>query len=349
MSGNSKSILVIGKGDTPYSDRNRVRFFDYAIKSGHDVQQSDYHRLKALRDFRNEKINIMLFFPYTFWNANCEEPQDTRLYGTSRKAYEKFRTHFLETNAELEHKFGEHRLHYLIPPQNAFVDRDKVETIRRLKLQDVPTSQQVNYSSLHDVIDSVAPDRGIFIKCRYGAEGKGITVLRHGRWVTNYKVEGNTLANYGVYDKWQFTDITGRKDLLGQLIENEVIVEKEIVVANVYDGKKFDLRAYAINQDMPHFFVRLNDPKNEVTNYSQGAMIMHHPETGITEKTVGIVTGIALSAARALGLEIAGVDIMFDMGMDNPKVVEMQAFTDFPDIWKFDLVKYIFEKSGLFE
>src|SRR3989338_8097311 len=294
-----KSILVLGKGDTQYSDRNRARFVDYARKAGFDVLHSDYHELKQVPALKAEAINVMFFFPFTFWNANCEVPEDTRLYGTSRSVYEKFRGHFLQVGDELGQKFNGQKLHYVIPPEIAALDRDKVGTIDRLRAHGVPTSEPVPYASVDEIVGTVTPERGVFIKCRYGADGKGITVLHHDRWVTNYKVEGNGLANHRVYGLWPFTDITGRKDLLGQLIQHDVIVEQEILISKAFNGKKFDVRAYVVNQNMPHFFVRVNDPEREVTNYSQGAIIRHHPNSGLNEKCMRVISQVSRRAAEA--------------------------------------------------
>jgi hypothetical protein len=344
-----KSLLVLGKGDTPYSDRNRARLVDYAKKAGFDVQQADHHEIGKVSGFRSETVNVMFFFPFTFWNANCEVPKDTGLYGTSRVAYEKFRDHVREVGDQLGQRFEGHRLHYVIPPESAPIDRDKVETIKRLRAPGVPTSESVPYDSLGGILDNVTPERGVFIKCRYGAEGKGITALHHGKWVTNYRVEGTGLTNYGVHGKWPFTDITGREDLLRQLLEREVIVEREILSPNRFSGMKFDLRAFVIGRKVPHLFIRVNAIENVVTNYSQGAVVKHHPETGLGGQCLRLVRQIARKAADAMGLGYAGVDIMFDGHLSNPKVVEVQAFTDFPDITKFDLPRYMIgEKSGLF-
>ena len=43
-----------------------------------------------------------------------------------------------------------------------------------------------------------------------------------------------------------------------------------------------------------------------------------------------------------------GVDMMFDKDL-SLKIVEVQTFTDFPDINKFNLSKYMFENSKLFK
>lgn len=344
-----KALLVLGKGDTPYSDRNRSRLVDYARRSGFEVQQADYHQIRTLPGFGNEKINVMFFFPYAFWNSCCEVPKDTQLYGTSRVSYDKFKRHFLQAKEQLERRFGGQTLQYAISPENAPVDRDKVETIKRLRAGGVPTSDPLAYASLTDIKRALTPQRGIFIKCRYGSEGKGITVLHHDRWVTNYKVEGNRLTNYGVYDAWAFSDITGREDLLGQLLRHDVIVEREIRTPPVFKNQKFDVRAYVVGQTVPHLFARVNSSDKEVTNYSQGAQVRHHPDTGLGGECLDLARQIALKAARALGLRFVGVDIMFDGHLGNAKVVEAQAFTDFPDIGKFNMAQYLVgAESGLF-
>ncbi len=344
-----RNLLVLGKGDTPYSDRNRVRFIACARQAGFDVQTSDYHEIDHVPGFRTgQPINAMFFFPYTFWNAHCEVPEDTGLYGTSRKVYDLFSVHFRQVQEQLEQRFGTHNLHYVIPPENAPVDRDKVETIRRLRVAGVPTSEPVAYTSLSDIIDSVTPERGVFIKCRYGAEGKGITVLHRGRWVTNYRVDGDKLANNDTYGLWPFVDVTGKHHLLEQLLAHDLIVEREILTPDVFNGKKFDLRAYVVGQEVPHFFVRVNDPNKVVTNFSQGAKVNHHPNTGLPEDCITLVKETAKRAAKALGLEFVGVDIMFDGTLTNGRVVEVQAFTDFPDNRKFEMAKYMAsDASGL--
>lgn len=343
-----RSLLVLGKGDTPYSDRNRVRLLDLARKERVEVREADYHQIGHIPSFSNGVINVFPFFPYTFWNERCETPSDTRLYGTSRAAYEEFRDCFLEARERLEERFRGQRLNYLIPLEAAARDRDKIETIKMLRDEGISTPKPVDYSSLQDVIDAIGRRRGVFIKCRYGADGKGITVMRHDRWVTNYKVEGGRLGNYGAHDLWPFTDITGRKGLIRELLQHEVIVEREIRTPNLFEGQKFDVRAYVVGENVPHFFVRVNAKEKEVTNFSQGARVIHNPDTGLKAICKSLIRSIASETAAVLDLKFVGVDIMFDGRYTRPRVVEVQAFTDFPYIKKFDMENYIVSsKSGL--
>lgn len=341
----NKSLLVLGHGDSPETDKNRIRFIKYASEAEFEVQAVDYHKLGQLHSFRNENLNIMPFFPYTYWNRNCEIPEDTLLYGTSKRTYDMFNDFFLGAKDKLEQKFSSHNLVFAIPFESAAIDRDKLQTIQILKECGVSTSEKVPYENLSDILAWVTPERGMFIKCRYGAEGKGITLIKPDRWLTNYKVESGRLINYGVYDRWNFTDITGKTELLEQLIEQEVIVEQEVVSPNLFGGKKFDFRIYVVNDTVPHFFVRINDFKNVITNWSQGGKVIHNPKTELAENVIESISNEAQKAAGAFHSKLMGVDVMLDRDSDTPKVIELQAFTGFPDVRKFDLARYLVESD----
>jgi glutathione synthase/RimK-type ligase-like ATP-grasp enzyme len=343
------SILVLGKGDSRRSDWARATFAQTAISSGHDVQASDYHEIKNLGKFRNARINVALFFPYTFWNENCELPNDRRLYGANSHSYGLFRSFLSGIRGELEQKFPGCTLSFVNPPEGAAIDRDKIETVNTLRARGVMVPQQIESRSVDGILGAISDGSGVFIKCRFGSEGKGITVLHKGKWVTNYRVGQDGLANHGIYGAWPFSDITGRRELLEQLVQQEVIVEREIIPPGFYTGKKFDLRVFVVNGEAPHLLARLNDSEKEITNYSQGGAILHHPETGIPEAILLKARQIAVVAAEALGLRFAGVDIMFDKAMDNPVVVEEQAFSAFPALEKFNLADYMLNRSGLFK
>ncbi len=341
----NKSLLVLGRGDSPETDKNRARLVKYALEAGFEVQTADYHELEQLRQFKNETLNIMPFFPYTFWNKNCEIPDDTGLYGTSQRAYHLFRDLLLNVQGQLELKFSGHKAMFAAHLKYAAADRDKLQAIQILNAHGVSTPEMLTYGNLSDILSQATPEKGVFIKCRYGAEGKGITFIKPGRWVTNYKVEGRRLANYGVYDIWDFTDITGKKELLEQLIEQEVIVEREIVPKNIFEGKKSDFRVYVVGSETPHFSVRINDFEKVITNWSQGGRIIHHPETGLAEELMRSIGQEAKKAAEAFHSRLMGIDVMLDQESASPKVIELQAFTGFPDIRKFNLGRYLVNSS----
>ena len=86
----------------------------------------------------------------------------------------------------------------------------------------------------------------------------------------------------------------------------------------------------------------VNENLKEITNFSQGATILHNPETGLEPIYVEFLKKQAKKAAQVMGSRFLGVDIMFDgESPTDGKVVEVQTFTDFPRIEKFNLAQYI--------
>lgn len=343
----NKSVLILGRGDTNYNDRNARRLFSFAKQAGMNVQRAEYG--EQLPDFKHDTIVVMLFFPYAFWNEHCEVPEDTELYGTSRSVYERFRQFFLDIKQALEARYSIQQLDFIIHPEHAALDRDKVATLDLLRQNRLPVSEIVPYTCLQDVLDCITHQRGVFIKCRYGAEGKGITVLHHGQWKTNYDIQDNRLGNHGVYGTWPFVDMTGETDLLEQLLQHEVIVEREILSPPLFEGKKFDVRAYVVDGAVPYFFLRINDNEGITTNFSQGAEALHNPCSVIPAEYSKAIQSTAAGAAQAFGSRFIGIDMMFDSNADGIKIVEAQTFTDFPDIDNFNLARYMVQESCLFK
>ena len=347
-----KSTLIIGKGDSDYTNRNPRRLTLQAKRAGHDVQWVDYDEISKIKEFKNDIVNVMLFFPYKFWNENCEK-EDGTLYGTSKEKYMLFKDFFTEKDEEIRQVLKNKEINYIIHPEYAPIDRDKKLTHKTLTNAGIPTTERVKYTDLEDLLEQLESYNGIFIKANYGAEGKGITILRKNEWKTNYKVTENGLANYGIHDKWYFTDITGKKELLEQLIYSEVIVEREIITPKIkkepINSNKFDMRLYVLANEVPHFFIRVNERDKETTNYSQGARVIHHPHTNLPEEKIKKYMEIAVKAAEAMHLNFVGIDLMFDQTLNNPVVVEAQCFTDFPDINACYLQKEMINNSKIFK
>jgi len=339
------SLLILGKADSPSRERNALRMLSYALEAGIDAQWADYHELDSIRDFRNDTAVVLFFFPYRFWNACCESPGEGELYGASYRIPELLNGFFMAIGDEIRARFKAHHLQFFIPPEIAAMDRDKSEVIRRLRACGVPVSTTLEYGYMGDILEAVESGNGVIIKCRYGSEGKGITLLRRSCWLTNYRVDDGRLANYGVYDLWKFTEITGRRDLLRQLLDSEVIVEEEIVPPSVYPGRKFDVRCYTVNCRSLHFCTRLGEPGGIVTNYSQGGTVIHDPKTGLPADMRLSLLRTGEEASKALSLNLLGVDMIVEDQTGMPKVIEVQVFADFPHIGWFDLARYLVEEG----
>lgn len=340
-----KGLLILGKGESSYTDRNAQIVYEFAQKAGFEAKRCEYG--DDLPDFLSDKITVLLFFPYIFWNKECEVPKDGLLYGTSPLINKNLDDFFMKVHESLCQTYHEERLDYIITPQQAAFDRDKIKVVEALKLHQIPTTEQILDRNILNILEHISAERGVFVKCRYGAEGKGITYLNELGWFTNYKVENNKLNNYKNDERWSFTNITNRNELLQQILEGEVIVEKEIKTPLLIKGNKFDVRAYTVNNIVPHFFTRFNCLENIVTNFSQGGSVKHNPFSLLSDTSIINMQEIAKKTAQALNYRFLGVDIMFDKTFECPRVVEVQVFSDFPSIDKFNMAEYLVKCSRL--
>jgi hypothetical protein len=336
-----KSLIVVGIHEDRYIDRNARRLHEYSRQSGIDSSRVDYPDLLkgSLPAVQSENVLVALFFPHKFWDEHCETPKDTQLYGTSRQSYEAFRQFWPDVESAIAKAYNGRNIEYLVNPANCFVDRDKVETTRILKEKKIPATEVIGSRDLGEILDAVSENRGVFIKCRYGAEGKGITILTKESWRTNYRADSGRLSNHGNHDRWVFSDITGNTRLISQLLDSEVIVEHEIVTPEITPGTKFDIRAYFVSGSVPHMFARINRRDKVITNFSQGARVEHDYAKVLRKSEIAAVKVTAVAAASALQARFIGIDCMF--GEDGIAVVEAQMFTDFPDIHCFNMAEHL--------
>lgn len=335
------SVILVGTEADSYLDRNARRMYEECVCVGLDTYRVDYDDLETISRLTSRpEVLVMLFFPHRFWDVHCEVPDDTALYGTSWGSYRRFHEFCLEVDAQLERVLAGRRIVYVVPPNRAFADRDKVETVRTLTAAAVPTPFSLDVRDTGALLDCVGPERGIFIKCRFGAEGKGISYVSCDGWWTNYRVDGGRLGNHGIHDRWPFTEITGRTDLLNELLAHEVIVEREVVTPEVDLGTKFDIRVYVSAGAAPHMFLRINRRDALITNFSQGARTEHRYAEFLSMEAISRVRRTALAAARALECPFVGVDVMSDRD-GNLVVVESQVFTDFPDLRYYNLSAFV--------
>jgi D-alanine-D-alanine ligase-like ATP-grasp enzyme len=94
--------------------------------------------------------------------------------------------------------------------------------------------------------------------------------------------------------------------------------------------------------------VRINEVGNVITNWSQGGKVIHNPKIELAGNIIESISGEAKKAARAFHSRLMGVDVMLDKVGNTPKVIELQSFTGFPDIRKFNMARYLVD-SGFFE
>lgn len=353
------SLLILGEHKDPSLNPNIKRLQRYSTEIGIPIKVRNYKELFSNSiKIDTENLAVMFFFPFSFWNKNCETPEDTGIYGTSSKSYEKFSQFWGEIKENLEKKFSGINLKYIIDPNFAALDRDKIATHDLLEKKGVSTTKKLP-KDLVNLIE-LSKVQGIFIKPRYGALGKGITYLSPLGWFTNYKIgKNNALQNYHsvktrgrggdpLETEWVFQDITGNKELLKNIINLEMIIEEEVIPPQLEKEKKFDLRVYTVFGNAPYGFMRENNINNIITNFSQGGTIIDDIGKKLPKNALELAKEESLKAAKALNSRFLGVDLIFDKNLETPRVLEVQTFTGFPKIRKFNLTRYLAERIKKF-
>lgn len=341
-----KSLLILSDSIGYRTNRDNNRLLQYCQEGNVQAELLSYTDFFKKKPFspKSEKLNVMFWFPIDFWNEHCEVPEDTGVYGTSKKAYNRFKDFWSRVKERVEMQFPDRKISYIIPPDIAFIDRDKIETHRLLTESKVPTTTMLS-KDLEAVLQK-AEEAGVFIKCRYGACGKGITYISPGKWVTNYVIgEKNTIQNFSPDEQWEFSDITGNKDFLKRLLDLEVIAEQEITPPELSKkDHKFDIRSYVVFGEVPHMFLRENNVKSIITNFNQGGTVHHEYTKYLPQQPIELVKQISLDSVKTFPSQILGVDVMFDGDLQTPKILEIQSFPGLPDFRYFNLLKFLVTK-----
>lgn len=323
-----------------------------AVMLGVDVQRQQYEELMAgvKLPFKNKRLDVMFFFPYEFWDKHCEPAESKTLYGVNRDVYLRFRSYWGRVAKKVLKLYPEKDVRFVISPDAVYVDRDKILTHDILEKAGVRTTRTLVTRDLTEILREATAKRGVFVKCRYGAEGKGITRIREGEWVSNYVRKGHEPANHPKDTRWTFTDVTGDRAFVNKLLAKDVIVEREIVTVRKTDIGKFDVRVHVVGDKVVHMFVRHTGRKSVTTNWSQGGTAEHDYASILTKEQIASATKESLKAAKALGAEFLGVDCMFDVDAPNDAiVVEAQCLCDFPKLEVCNLgeklVRFIIKKA----
>lgn len=304
-----------------------------ALTLGLDVQRQTYEELLAGKrlPFVSDIVHVMFFFPYPFWDAKCEVEGSDVVYGVDRSVYERFRRYWNRVERALRKTYPDKRLDLVIDPKLAYVDRDKILTHDLLEKAGVPVTRTIRERSVEGVLAHVTAGRGVFVKSRYGAEGKGITRLRKHSWRTNYAVKRHQPANHKTDEHWPFVDVTGDTAFLRDLLSRDVIVEREILTVKKPGIGKFDVRVHVVGGKVVHMFVRHAGSNDVVTNWSQGGGVNHTYDSVLSKAQIASAAAASRAAADVLGNRFIGIDCMFDR--ENPEqaiVVEAQCMCSFP-------------------
>lgn len=286
-----------------------------------------------------DELIIFLLFPFDYWDKHIETKRYKGVYG-NQTFYEKFKAISLKIKKILEKEYKDKKIHYLIPPNKMYLDRDKEKTKEILQKNKVNVPKTIKSRDLRK-IKALSQRKKIYIKVRYGSMGKGFTYMTKDKWMTNFRFKkGKILSKKSDYG-WSFVNITKNDRFLKELLKKNITIEEEIPPFLI-DNKKFDLRMYISFGKVRYIYPRTNNKKAIITNISQGGKGELQPFLQkIPKKLLNNAKKVAVKAAEAFDTKIAGVDIMFDGKTKKPIVIETNCFPGFPASKKFNLSKLI--------
>jgi len=344
-----KALLIIG--DRKINSRKLAPSFNTFVehikklKSGDlEVWIINYKDVLTgnLPSFFSPVLNVMLFFPYEYWNKNIEVyRKDQRIYGDKKfgKEYEKF---FRRIEKAIKKKYRNKRIKYINPPKSSVLERDKKRSKSLFIKNDIPTPKFFNVRNPRDIQRLIAKGTSLYIKPRFGAMGKGITYLNRELMVTNFLFrKGKVISRLYDYN-WRFSKIKegDRNKFLKVLISRGFICE-EAIEPPIVKGRRFDFRVYCIYGQIPYYYIKTKPCSSPVTNWAQGGRIEKRRNFSkyVSKAKIKMVKSLARKVAKNLNLNYAGVDIIFSKDLRKIYVLEAHSFPGFEK--RFDLMSYL--------
>lgn len=341
-----KTLLIIGDGRTKgralessfntfvrIVENSKIKNLGTHILSYKDVFEGN------LPEVSGPILNILLFFPYKYWDKNIEVYQgDSKVYGDNSFGRE-FRKYFVKLERTIEKKYRDKRIEYVNPPDKSILDRDKEETKKFFRRHNIPTPKSFNVNSLKDIRRLGKRGISLYIKPRFGAMGKGITYLSNGLMITNFLFQKGEIISHSYDYHWRFHEIKDRnKDKFLKVLLSRGFIFEEAIDPPIHKGKRSDFRVYCIYGKVVYYYVRSTPAVSLVTNWSQGGKIEQKRKLFqyISTTKLNQVKSLARKVAKELKLNYAGVDIIFSK--DYKKIYALEAHS-FPGYERgFDLM-----------
>ncbi|MEA3328503.1 MAG: hypothetical protein U9Q08_02000 [Candidatus Omnitrophota bacterium] len=346
-----KTLLIIGDRKTKRGklDPSLKQFIKHAekpnAKRNFNLKVIAYQNVLTgkLPEINEKYLIIMLFFPFEHWNKQIEVyDQDKRAYG-DQKFGSQFSKFFIAVEKILTKKYRNKKIRYVNPPQSCILDRDKAKTKSLLLKNNIPVPNAFAVSNPRAIEDLIKEGKSLYLKPRFGAMGKGITYVSGRQVVTNFLFRQDRIISRPYDYNWRFSRISNKKRFLKKLLSKDVICEEAIEPAT-HEGRRFDFRIYTIYGRTPYFYAKSVGENSIVTNWSQGGRIEKKKSfyQHIPKSKIRLMLSLAKKTARTLGLNYAGVDILFSKGFEKIYVLEAHSF---PAHEKgFNLTKFLSEK-----
>jgi hypothetical protein len=343
MKKETRDITILSVGDQPDFDEYKKfnRETDGFIKKGfryRTVNYKDFLEAK-IPAIKTKKVVIFLFFPFYYWDKKIEHKHYRGVYG-SHIFYKKYMHFWSEIDEIIKKTFADKEILMINKPFAAGRCRDKLVTKRKLYKAGVWSPKPYHITRIGEIYNLLAKGNSLFIKVQYGSMGKGITFLSSVIWETNFDFkDGQIISRRSDYG-WEFKNITGNSAFLGHLIKKDVLIEKAIE-SLILKRKRIDLRIYTFGRKAIYVYPRTNYPEKVTTNISQGAKGDPHILKSIPKHLVTKAKRAAVKAARALDLDLAGIDVILDRNHKDVYIVDVNAFPGFPKSKTFNITKVI--------
>lgn len=275
---------------------------------------------------------VMLCFPYSLWDYLVEN--DNVLYGVREFGYSILNLAEM-LNDMTERRFPKAR--YVNHPMSILLERDKLKVKKLLSDKGVVVAQDIP-KDIDAVLQQVEQGNSVYIKARYGSMGKGITYISRNKWTTNFMYDGKRIWNHNHDAGWEEIDITGDKEFISRMLEEDVIVEKGVVNSKT-NGLKFDLRARVLfGEADPNDAYGRSTKESSITNIAQGArrMSLEEMKRYVAREKIEEGVDVIRKSAGILGLNYAGGDILFEGERFDPIFIEINSFPGVVDIGFFE-------------
>ena len=329
-----KALLIIGDKNI---NRQRPhlsfrRFTRYARglknKQGLEVQIIDYQKLLSAKTplIEAPEISVILFFPYKYWNKNIEVYDDDRIYGDKTFGRE-FKLFFSKVEQAIGSHYGRKQIKYVNPPRACYLDRDKLASKRLLRRNNIPVPRTFLFTPFTNLQKLLERGTALYIKPRFGAMGKGITYVDRAGAFSNFIYHDGRIKSRPSDFDWKFVRIKDKEEFINTLLKKGFICEEAIKPAT-FKKRRFDFRVYVINGRVVYLYAKSSPVNFWVTNWSQGGHLDKKKIIlrTIARKKIAIAKNLAKRAAQVLGLNFAGIDIIFSDDFKKAYVLEGNAF-----------------------
>ena len=168
--------------------------------------------------------------------------------------------------------------------------------------------------------------------------GKGITYIDREGMASNFLFRKNKVISRPRDFNWRFARIKDRQSFLNNFFKKGFIFEEGIDSA-VFKRRRFDFRVYVLNGRVVYLYAKSTPAQFRVTNWSQGGKIDKRKTilNTLPAEKIAHLEKLAKKAARTLGLNFAGIDIIFSKDYKRAYVLEGNAFPSYEK--GFDLMK----------